>query len=59
LLGKFSELDKLLDEITCKKGSIDGILIDNGCSSMQFDTSSRGFALSKDEPLDMRMDGDR
>ena len=33
--------------------------MDLGCSSMQFDTPSRGFALSKDGPLDMRMDGNR
>lgn len=38
---------------------VDGILMDLGCSSMQFDTASRGFAISQDGPLDMRMDGDR
>lgn len=39
--------------------SVDGILLDLGCSSMQFDDPSRGFAISHDGPLDMRMDGSR
>ena len=59
LLGKFSELDAFLKDLGYREGGIDGILIDCGCSSMQFDTASRGFALSKDGPLDMRMDADR
>ncbi|XP_018317303.1 probable methyltransferase-like protein 15 homolog [Mycetomoellerius zeteki] len=57
LLGKFSELPQLLQPYNIKENSIDGILFDFGCSSMQFDTASRGFSLSKDGPLDMRMDG--
>ena len=36
--------------------SIDGILFDCGTSSMQFDSADRGFAVSKDSELDMRMD---
>ncbi|XP_018398564.1 PREDICTED: probable methyltransferase-like protein 15 homolog [Cyphomyrmex costatus] len=57
LLGKFSELPQLLKPHNVKENSIDGILFDFGCSSMQFDTANRGFSLSKDGPLDMRMDG--
>lgn len=37
-------------------GSVNGILFDLGASSMQFDDPSRGFSLSSDGPLDMRMD---
>lgn len=59
LLGKFSELPGLLGSINIHQYSIDGFLFDFGCSSMQFDTANRGFSVSKDGPLDMRMDGDR
>ncbi|KAL3842080.1 hypothetical protein ACJMK2_020145 [Sinanodonta woodiana] len=59
LLGRFSELDTLLTENQIKPESLDGILFDLGSSSMQFDQAERGFSLSKDGPLDMRMDGNR
>ncbi|CAH1787318.1 unnamed protein product [Owenia fusiformis] len=59
LLGKFSDLDKLLKSNGYDPCSIDGLLLDAGVSSMQFDRAERGFALSKDGPLDMRMDGNR
>lgn len=55
LLGKFSDMPKLLKEIGVFPNSVDGILFDYGCSSMQFDIAERGFSLSKDGPLDMRM----
>lgn len=59
LLGRFSELPQLLKKHKIKRDSIDGFLFDFGCSSMQFDVANRGFSLSKDGPLDMRMDGFR
>ncbi|KAJ9579537.1 hypothetical protein L9F63_004796 [Diploptera punctata] len=59
LLGRFSELPDLFRLRGIKRNSIDGILFDFGCSSMQFDIAERGFSVSKDGPLDMRMDGFR
>lgn len=59
LLGRFSELPALLAARGIRAGSVDGILFDFGCSSMQFDRAERGFAISRNGPLDMRMDGDR
>jgi 16S rRNA (cytosine1402-N4)-methyltransferase len=35
---------------------VDGILLDLGASSMQFDTPGRGFSFTQDGPLDMRFD---
>lgn len=59
LLGQFSEAEALLLKAGVQPGSIDGVLLDLGCSSMQLDVPERGFSLRKDGPLDMRMDGDR
>ena len=58
LLGKFSDLPNLLSEAE-QTNFFDGIIIDCGCSSMQFDIKDRGFSLSKNGPLDMRMDQNR
>lgn len=59
LLGRFSELRALLSQLGVGPGSLDGVLLDAGCSSMQLDCPERGFSLSRDGPLDMRMDGNR
>ncbi|KFO86053.1 putative methyltransferase-like 15, partial [Buceros rhinoceros silvestris] len=59
LLGQFSQAESLLISSGVEPGTLDGVLLDAGCSSMQFDTPERGFSLQKDGPLDMRMDSDR
>uniref|UniRef100_A0A8D0B2J7 12S rRNA N(4)-cytidine methyltransferase METTL15 n=1 Tax=Salvator merianae TaxID=96440 RepID=A0A8D0B2J7_SALMN len=59
LLGQFSQAEALLTSAGVHPGSLDGVLFDVGCSSMQLDTAERGFSLRKDGPLDMRMDFDR
>ncbi|XP_053245679.1 12S rRNA N4-methylcytidine (m4C) methyltransferase isoform X1 [Podarcis raffonei] len=59
LLGQFSQAEALLTLAGVQPGSLDGVLLDAGCSSMQLDTPERGFSLRKDGPLDMRMDGGR
>ena len=51
-------MNEILQNAGIEKNSLDGILIDAGCSSMQMD-SSRGFSISNNGPLDMRMDGNR
>jgi 16S rRNA (cytosine1402-N4)-methyltransferase len=50
---EFSRLAQILAERSIS--GIDGILIDLGVSSPQFDEAQRGFSLRTDGPLDMRM----
>ncbi|XP_047504325.1 probable methyltransferase-like protein 15 homolog [Pieris napi] len=59
LLGRFSELPSLLEKKGIKQSTVDGILFDFGCSSMQLDNGERGFSISKNGLLDMRMDAGR
>ncbi|XP_007461750.1 PREDICTED: probable methyltransferase-like protein 15 [Lipotes vexillifer] len=59
ILGQFSQAEALLMKAGVQPGSLDGVLLDIGCSSMQLDAPERGFSLRKDGPLDMRMDGCR
>ena len=50
----FAHLSGLLREIGTE--SVDGILLDLGCSSIQLEGQERGFSFRGESPLDMRMD---
>jgi len=52
--ANFSQLRAVSEGVDIA-GRIDGILMDLGVSSPQFDDARRGFSFSKDGPLDMRM----
>lgn len=54
LQGRFGDMEELLADVGV--GSIDGVAIDLGVSSMQLDEPGRGFSFRRDGPLDMRME---
>ena len=51
--GRFSGMQSLLSAQGV--ALVDGVVLDIGVSSMQFDQGARGFSFSHDGPLDMRM----
>jgi 16S rRNA (cytosine1402-N4)-methyltransferase len=51
---RFSEMDAALAEADALP--VDGVTLDIGVSSMQFDQPERGFSVQADGPLDMRME---
>ena len=52
--GNFANMKELCGQIGVTE--VDGVLLDLGVSSPQFDVAERGFSFAKDGPLDMRMD---
>jgi len=53
LPGCFSQMDILMEDRGIQ--AVDGVLLDIGVSSMQFDDAQRGFSFQNDGPLSMRM----
>lgn len=51
---RFSEMEDALADVDALP--VDGVTLDIGVSSMQFDQADRGFSVQADGPLDMRME---
>jgi 16S rRNA (cytosine1402-N4)-methyltransferase len=52
--ANFREVARVIVE--AGEQDVQGVLVDLGVSSLQFDTGNRGFSFRHDAPLDMRMD---
>ncbi|MCP4051335.1 MAG: 16S rRNA (cytosine(1402)-N(4))-methyltransferase RsmH [bacterium] len=53
----YTDFSKALDTIKIKK--LSKVILDLGISSYQLDSSQKGFSYSRDETLDMRMNGSK
>jgi 16S rRNA (cytosine1402-N4)-methyltransferase len=54
--GDFAELESIAARHGIGTGSVDGVTLDLGISSVQLDDPARGFSFRYDSPLDMRID---
>lgn len=52
----FRDIRRVLGEAGIER--VQGVLVDLGVSSLQFDSEDRGFSFRHDAPLDMRMDAE-
>lgn len=52
--ANYADVDEVLRQAGVDR--VNGVLLDLGTSSFQFDQANRGFSFAKEGPLDMRMD---